>query len=146
MTDNASSEVRKTAQDFFKSSTDLEVMIAAAKKHAATDSEKQFISDLEDRLSQYGNKTIISEKQVKFLRSLASTRVGDHFETAEKYQALLEAAQKMAATDFAKKFTAEQIEAYGKYGMKALLSEKQKQMLCDIADGKVHEKAVQHTW
>lgn len=52
----------------------------------------------------------------------------------------------MAATDFAKKFVADRVKAYGKYGLQSLLSEKQKQALIDIADGIVHEKAVQHTW
>jgi hypothetical protein len=143
MTDSA----RKTLRDFFKSSSEFDELMKAARRNAETEAEKTFLKDFEARFNNYGADTIMTEKQLKMLESVASTRVKNFFESAEDFQKLLKAAEETAATDWAKNFIKERQELFAKYGMTMRLTEKQLAKIKDIADGKLPDQhSAPKTW
>ena len=78
---------------------------------------------------------------------LSQACVEDWFgDDSPKYEELLAAASDMASDDWMKEFVDQQQERYNKYGLKAGLSEKQKNMLEKIASGEAEEREVETEW
>lgn len=140
----------KGLKEYFKTSADLKECLKSArvlveKRH--DEEGEAFLNEFENRFRQFGAKTMLSEKQHRLLMRLSQACVEDWFgDDSPKYEELLSAASDMASDDWMKEFVNQQQERYNKYGLKAGLSEKQKNMLEKIASGEAEEREVETEW
>lgn len=140
----------KSLKEYFKTSADLKECLKTAHQLCEMRHDEEgeaFLTEFEARFHQYGAKTMLSEKQYRLLMRLSQACVEDWFgDDSPKYEQLLEAATEMASDDGAKDFVSQQQERYNKYGLKAGLTEKQKNWLEKIASGEAETREVEKEW